>query len=69
MTKFSQLLDPIPVIAVFIGFVIVTLATYEIGFRLGRWWQLRSPGQQEGPTDMIVGSILALRAFLRSSRS
>ena len=61
---FSQLLDPIPVIAVFIGFVIVALVTYEIGFRLGRWWQLRSPGQQEGPTDMMVGSILALLAFL-----
>ena len=24
---------------------------------------------QEGPTDMMVGSILALLAFLRSSRS
>ena len=61
---FSQLLDPIPVTLVFIGFVIVALATYEIGFRLGRWWQLRSPDEEEGPTGMMVGSILALLAFL-----
>lgn len=64
MTKFSQVLDPIPVTVVFIGFAIVALATYEIGFRLGRFWQLRSPDEEEGPTGMLVGSILALLAFL-----
>jgi hypothetical protein len=37
---------------------------YEGGFRLGRWWQDRTPGEQEGPTGMLVGSILALLAFL-----
>ena len=37
---------------------------YEAGFRLGRWWQDRTPGEQEGPTGMLVGSILALLAFL-----
>jgi hypothetical protein len=42
----------------------VTLACYEIGFRLGRWWQDREPGEQEGPTDMLVGSLLALMAFV-----
>ena len=64
MTNYSQLLDPIPVTLVFVGFIIVALLTSEIGFRLGRWWQLRSPGQQEGPTEMLVGSILAMLAFL-----
>ena len=64
MTRFSQLLDPIPVTFVFVGFIIVALVTSEIGFRIGRWWQLRSPGQQEGPTEMLVGSILAMLAFL-----
>ena len=29
--------------------VIVSLVTSEIAFRLGRWWQLRSPGEQEVP--------------------
>ena len=64
MTSFAQLLDPIPVTLVFVGFMIAALATFEIGFRIGRWWQFRSPGEQEGPTDMLVGSILAMLAFL-----
>lgn len=60
----TQLLDPIPVLAVFVLFAVVTLLTFELGFRIGRWWQERMPGEQEGPTDMLVGSILALMAFL-----
>jgi hypothetical protein len=60
----EQLLDPIPIGIVFVLFAIVTLACYEIGFRVGRWWQDRVPGEQEGPTDMLVGSILALMAFM-----
>lgn len=60
----TQLLDPIPIALVFVLFAIVTLACYEIGFRIGRWWQDRMPGDQEGPTDMLVGSILALMAFM-----
>ena len=60
----TQLLDPIPVLGVFLLFAIITLVFYEIGFRVGRWWQDRLPGEQEGPTDMLVGSLLALMAFL-----
>ena len=60
----TQLLDPIPVLGVFVLFAIITLGFYEIGFRIGRWWQDRLPGEQEGPTDMLVGSLLALMAFL-----
>jgi hypothetical protein len=60
----TQLLDPIPVLGVFLLFAVITLAFYEIGFRVGRWWQDRLPGEQEGPTDMLVGSLLALMAFL-----
>ncbi len=59
-----QLLDPLPIVAVFGVFALVTMACYEGGFRLGRWWQVRTPGEQEGPTGMLVGSILALLAFL-----
>jgi hypothetical protein len=59
-----QLLDSLPVQGVFVVFVIVTLLCYEAGFRVGRWYQVRTPGEQEGPTGMIVGSILALLAFL-----
>ena len=60
----AQLLDPIPIAMVFVLFAIVTLVCYEVGFRVGRWWQDRLPGEQEGPTDMLVGSLLALMAFL-----
>ena len=60
----SQLLDSLPIGGVFLAFAIVTMACYEGGFRLGRWWQDREPGEQEGPTGMLVGSILALQAFL-----
>ena len=64
MTSFAQLLDPIPVTLVFVGFMIVAIIASEIGFRIGRWWQRRSPGEQEGPTEMLVGSILTMLAFL-----
>ncbi len=60
----SQLLDALPVGGVFIVFAVVAFAGYEGGFRLGRWWQDREPGEQEGPTGVLVGSILALLAFL-----
>jgi hypothetical protein len=60
----TQLLDSLPVVAVFVLFVIVTMLFYEGGFQIGKWWQERTPGEQEGPTGMIVGSILALLAFL-----
>ena len=60
----SQLLDSLPILAVFGVFALISMACYEAGFRLGRWWQDREPGEQEGPTGMLVGSILALLAFL-----
>jgi hypothetical protein len=57
-------MDSLPVAVVFVLFAIVALACYEVGFRVGRWWQDRMPGEQEGPTEMLVGSLLALMAFL-----
>jgi hypothetical protein len=60
----TQLLDSLPIVGVFAAFAIFTLLCYEGGFRLGRWWQDREPGEQEGPTGFLVGSILALLAFL-----
>jgi hypothetical protein len=60
----SQLLDSLPIVLVFVVFALFTMLCYEAGFRLGRWWQERTPGEQEGPTGMLVGSILALLAFL-----
>ena len=59
-----QPLDSLP-IAVVIGlFALVTLAIYEIGFRIGRWWQDRMPGEQEGPAGVLIGALLGLMAFM-----
>ena len=60
----TQLLDSLPILGVFIAFAIVSMVLYEIGFKFGRWYQERTPGEQEGPTNLLVGSILALLAFL-----
>ena len=60
----QQLLDPLSIPAVFLLLVVVMLAVFEIGYRFGRWWQTRTPEETEGPTDVLVGSVLALLAFL-----
>jgi hypothetical protein len=58
------MLDSHSIVTVVLAFAIISLAFYEIGFRFGRWWQDRMPGEQEGPTGALVGSLLALMAFL-----
>jgi hypothetical protein len=60
----TQYLDSLAVGTVFVLFAVLAGFLYEAGFRLGRWWQDREPGEQEGPTGVLVGSILALLAFL-----
>lgn len=60
----SQLLDPISIPGVFLLIVVILLVIFEVGYRVGRWWQIRTPEETEGPTDVLVGSLLALLAFL-----
>jgi hypothetical protein len=60
----QQLLDSVPIGGAFVTFSIVALIMFEGGYRHGRWWQDRTPSEKEGPTAMIVGSLLALMAFL-----
>lgn len=60
----ADFVDSLPIWGVFVLFAIIALLFYEGGFRLGRWWQARTPEEKEGPTGMLVGSILALMAFL-----
>jgi hypothetical protein len=62
--RFQQLIDSLPIVGFFVAFVIFALITAEAGYRLGRWWQERTADEKEGPTAMIVGSLLALMAFL-----
>lgn len=56
----GQLLDPIPVYAVFLLFALIGLAAYEGGYRLGRWWHGHTPDEKEGPSGVLVGSLLAI---------
>lgn len=60
----TQILDSLPILGVFAAFALISLLFYEVGFQFGRWWQDREPGEQEGPTSLLIGSILALLAFL-----
>jgi len=60
----QQFLDPISIPGVFLLIVLLLLGAYEVGFRIGRWWQIRTPEETEGPTDALVGSIIAFLAFL-----
>lgn len=60
----ATLLDPIPIPVIFLLFAVFTLVCYEVAFRVGRWWQHRQPGIQEGPRETLVGAMLALIAFL-----
>jgi hypothetical protein len=64
MMRFQQLIDSMPIVGFLVAFVIVALITAEVGYRVGRWWQMRTADEKEGPTAMIVGSLLALMAFL-----
>lgn len=57
-------LDSLPISGVFFAFAFISLLTYEIWFRIGRWWQEITPDEKEGPTGMLVGSLLGLMAFL-----
>jgi len=59
-----SLLDSLSVPAIVFLFAASSLVGYEVGFRLGRWWQDRMPGEQEGPTGVLVGGLLGLMAFL-----
>ena len=64
MLHFQEGLDSLPIVGVFITFCLVALLSYEIWFRLGRWWQKITPDEKEGPTGALVGSLIGLMAFL-----
>src|SRR5690349_610556 len=61
----QQALDQVPIPVLFVAFGVLALLVYELGFRLGRRRQERTPEiEEEGPTGVFVGSLLALMAFL-----
>ena len=52
--SFQNVLDSLPIGGVFVTYAVVAAIVSEIGYRLGRWWQNRTPEEREGPTAMIV---------------
>ena len=60
----QQLLDPVPTLGLFVLIAVLLVVLYEVGFQVGRWYQARTQDEKEGPTGMLVGSLLALLAFL-----
>ncbi|MBZ2167449.1 hypothetical protein [Marinobacter sp. F4216] len=60
----QALLDSLPLSTLFLLFVFSAMVISELGYRVGHWWQEKTPEEKEGPTNMIVGSLLGLLAFL-----
>ena len=65
MTLKQRRRDQVSPLGVFVVFALVSLVVYEVSFRAGRWWQARTPDvDEEGVSGVLVGSLLALMAFL-----
>jgi len=61
----QQPLDVLPIWVVYILTVLIALLMAEVGYQLGKWWQKRTPGEQEGGVvGGVVGATLAMLAFL-----
>jgi hypothetical protein len=60
----QQPLDNIPILVLLFIFVVLNVVAYEVGYRTGLWAQGRGQKSEEGPTGIVVGSVLALMAFL-----
>jgi hypothetical protein len=59
-----QLLDAIPVPILFLALIVFFVILHEGGYRFGDWHGRVRPQEKEGPTELLVGAILALMAFL-----
>ena len=59
-----ELLDYIPLWALFVTTVVFILLAVEAGYRVGRWRQQRAEHERETPVGAIVAAILGLLAFL-----
>jgi hypothetical protein len=57
-------LDAVPLWLLFAATCVLVGAAVEGGYRLGRWRHVRAEGEKEAPVGAMVGSILALFAFM-----
>lgn len=56
--------EGVPILAFFIGTIILVTTSIEAGYRLGRSAHRRSAEEKESPVSAIEGSVLALLAFI-----
>jgi len=59
-----HLLDYLPMWGVFLVTLIIGILSVETGFRLGKYWKLRHPDEQENHIGAMIGATLGLWAFL-----
>lgn len=64
MLPVHTFVDRVPLWGVFILTLVVVLAALEAGYRFGRRRHVRVAEEKEGPVGAMVGSALALLAFL-----
>ena len=56
--------DIIPIWVLFVGTILLVMASIEVGYRLGRMVRRRSEDEKESPVSAIAGSVLGLVAFM-----
>jgi hypothetical protein len=60
----QTILDPIPIVGVFVLLVALGIGAYEVGYELGQRRRKRSPDDTDSSAGALSGSMLALLAFL-----
>jgi len=64
MTTNASFLGSLPIILIFVGTVVFILAFFEVGFRVGEYMQPRYAKGGDAPLGPMVGSTLAMLAFV-----
>jgi NADH:ubiquinone oxidoreductase subunit 6 (subunit J) len=59
-----MILDSVPIVALFVGAILIVMLPMEGGYRLGRMEHRRSKQEKESPVSAIAGAVLALLAFI-----
>lgn len=57
-------IDSVPLLALFVGTMVVVLLAIEAGYRLGNSARRRSEGEKESTASAMAGTILGLGAFM-----
>jgi hypothetical protein len=61
---YREFLDVIPLWGLFLGSCAIAGLAMEGGYRLGKWRHTHDPDEKDAPVGAMVGSVLALLAFM-----